>query len=147
LYQILRTIETLTKIKLDLTKSSHRVFVNDFITQITPYIESITSKEKEGEELIKKTEQDLFTGMASGCGFLLIVSIGGLFTAGIVGFVSGIVFGIFAMIIGSLIDNSNKDRNKRKLDEAKFQAERMKNEATEELNRVLQDFLSSHPLE
>jgi len=147
LYKILLTIENLTQVKIDLTKSSHRIFINDFISQMTPNIEVINTTNLKGEEMIKQADLDFSTGMGIGCGILLMLSIGGLFSAGGVGFLGGLVVGIIAMILGGLLDTANKGQNQKKLDRVKFEVETMKMNAKDNLNVEIQKFMIKHPLD
>ncbi len=147
LHQIKTTIENLTNLKIDLTKSSHRIFVSDFISQMTPHLETIKNVDTKGEEMVKNAESDFHLGISWGCGFALLFSIFGLFGLGIAGFLGGLVMSIPFMIIGGLIDKSMKEQNKKKLDEVKFEVDRMKMNAKDELNKVLQDFMNNHPLD
>jgi hypothetical protein len=147
LYNIITTIENLTQVKIDLKKSSHRIFVNNFISQMTSQIKAISATNLKGEEMIKQANLDFNTGGGMGCLVLLILSIGGLFTAGGVGFVGGLIFGICAMIFGALFDATTKGENKRKLNRVKFEVERMKMSAKDKLNVEIQKFMIKHPLD
>ncbi|WP_324281676.1 hypothetical protein VKI22_11500 [Cyanobacterium aponinum UTEX 3221] len=46
LHKIVTTIEDLINVKIDLKKASHRVFVNNFIDKISPYIDSVKKPKK-----------------------------------------------------------------------------------------------------
>ncbi len=151
LYQILQTVKKVAGIDLDLGRELDRIFANDFITQIGPYIEAITKKEKEAQELVNTAESDQYIGRFCGCivGLILVISTGcgavNMISAGPI-IITSIVIELIGFAIGILLDKSNQSTTEKKLEQAKFEAERIKMKADEDLKRAVQDFINNHPL-
>ena len=55
LYKTLQVIKKLTGVKLNLAYEKDRDFINDFISEVTPYIEAVSEAEEKGKLIIKNS--------------------------------------------------------------------------------------------
>ena len=56
LYKTIQVIKNSTGKSLDLAIEQDRLFLNEFILELSPYLEEIAKKEKEGEKLIAEAQ-------------------------------------------------------------------------------------------
>lgn len=130
LYKTQQIIKNLTGKTLDLRHEKHRHFINEFITQINPYIEAISKIEQENK--------DKYT--ASGCGYGCLTAIGGCTAIASTVSGNGILLVIFippllGWFIGYLMDEANKNNVKN-----------LKIKAENNLKRQVENFVACHPL-
>lgn len=162
LYQVLTMISQLTNnLTIDLSKLNARLFVNDFIAEIFPYIDEIKISESQHQErmrLIKPAtmEEKIVGGLITllffslmGFGFGISISIVLNISVIQIFLIIGLIIGIFFLGIISFIDFKNRykyDYNRQR-QKAEFEFEREKINAKERLNRMIQDFIRNHPLD
>lgn len=148
LHQIITEIEKSTnQKKIDLSKSSHRVFVNEFISKVVPHIKYIDTVEQQGKQKIKQAQSQSEEAFGMGYSILVISGVSGIFINGGLGFMIGLFIGIIPLALLYFVDSLNKQKNQRKIQNIQFETERTKNDAKEHLNRVLKNFISNHTLD
>lgn len=75
LYKILQLIKKSTDINPDMTTTTDRSFVNDFILEMTPYIETMSKAQKEAETIVTVSENKKSLFAAAGCGSGCIITL------------------------------------------------------------------------
>ena len=151
LYQTRQVIKNLTGVTLDLSCEKDRHFINDFINDVSPYIEAIAKVKKDAEENIKKIENKYNEKAAVGCSYGCLTAIGGC--TAVASTLSGnvVLFVLFippfiGLVIGSLLDQASKKTIEKEVEKAKKEAERTRNKAEYNLKKQVADFVASHSL-
>lgn len=151
LYKTLQIIKHSTGIHLNLAREKDRLYMNDFIAELSPYLDEITKKELEGKKLVKEIEEKSVESTAAGCGVGCLLSISGC--SAIVSTASGggiilmlLLPPLIGMGIGMLADSSNKKSFDKKKEEIKKRAEIMKRDAEKRYEYRVKTFISNHPL-
>lgn len=128
LHKLLQIIKKLTNLKLNLSEETDRIFINDFISEFSLDLESISNIEKQGQNLIleiqRKLESDnsVNNGFFSGCMSLFML---------LIGFSTHVVFGIITIfiIIALLIYTPNYYRSRKKQFEKQIEDVKIKTQA------------------
>ena len=151
LYKILQTIKSVTGVTLDLVKEQDRAYMNNFVVEIGPFLEAISTTEQKGEKLVATVRTKFAEQAATGCGLGCAGSIIGCFT--IASMLSGIwllaMFVLPPLIgwgLGVFMDNINKENAVREISKASKEAQKWNLQAEENLNLALSGFKSKHPL-
>lgn len=150
LYKILQLIKKSTDINPDMTKTTDRSFVNDFILEMTPYIEAMSKAQKEAEKIVKDSEskKSLFAmaGIGSGCIITLILwSIFAYASAFIgTGLFLFLIISTAGYYIGMFIDTLNRQNIEKEIKNSKREAARMNTEAENNFKRKAEKFADSH---
>jgi hypothetical protein len=151
LYKTLQTVENATGLNLNLARKADRFYMNSFMTEIGPCLESIANAEKEAEKLITSNQNKLNESAAAGCSFGCFTSIAGC-TAVASSISSGGLLGVFVippligLAIGSLVDAANKKSIERDIEKAKRQAMILKSEAEATFRLKVREFMENHSL-
>ena len=126
-------------------------FINDFINDVSPYIEAIAKVKKDAEENIKKIENKYNEKAAVGCSYGCLTAIGGC--TAVASTLSGnvVLFVLFippfiGLVIGSLLDQASKKTIEKEVEKAKKEAERTRKKAEYNLKKQVADFVASHSL-
>lgn len=152
LHKMLQYIKELTNITPDLTEEIDRRFVNRFMLEITPCLEVISEAEKQGEKIIKDSENKKVEFASRGCGCGCVTSIFG-FSSLASYFAGGALFLIFLLIpiagfcIGMLIDIANKKIIEQEIENTKRKAIRMKLEAEDKFRLKVEQLIDSYESE
>jgi hypothetical protein len=151
LYKILQTIKNLTGVSLDLAEESHRLYMNNFITDVGSSLEAISTTEKKANDLVSEAENKKFESAAQGCSFGCLTSIGGC-----VSLASTLSSGNLMLLIllppligygfGMLLDRANKKVLEQKVERAKLESERMKAQAELDFRNRLDLFIANNVL-
>ena len=147
LHKILQVINRTTGKTLDLTKESNRLYLNGFIDEISPHLESFAEIEKKSEKVIseaqKKSSESIAAGCTGGCTFSLLLLFGAAGSSLMAGF-WGVAMFLLAPFLGAWIgwyvDKANKPKieaNKRK---AMREAEQLRHKAKENINLKIAKF-------
>lgn len=151
LYKTRQVIKNLTGVTLNLSSEKDRHFINDFINNVSPYIEAISKVEKDTEENLKKIETKYNEKAAVGCSYGCLTAVGGC--TAIASTMSGnvVLLVLFippfiGLVIGSLLDQVNKKTIVQEVEKTKKEAERIRKKAEYDLEKQVADFVSSHPL-
>lgn len=149
LYKTLQIIKNSTGINLNLARDEDRFYMNEFIVELSPYLEEISKKEKEGKKLIEEFQNKPSEGIGAGCGCL--ISIAGC--TAIASSASGGVLLLTLLIptivggcIGKLVDLATKKSIEKKKEETHRRAAMMKRDAEEEFRNKVKIFMSNHSL-
>lgn len=149
LYKILQLIKKSTDINPDMTTRIDRSFVNNFISEITPYIEAMSTAEKEAEKIVKLSENNKYQFAAGGCSWGCLTLIFG-FTSLASAFTGGVLFLIILIIpiagfcIGRLIDTANRQYIEKEIKNNKREAARMNREAENNFKRKVEKLADSY---
>lgn len=113
LYKTGQVIKNLTGVTLDLSREKDRHFINNFISQISPYIEAIPKAKKDAEEKVRKIENKFNEKAAVGCSYGCLTAIGGCTTIASTLSGNAILFvllipPLIGFFIGSMLDAKNK---------------------------------------
>lgn len=136
LHKILQIIKNFTGLKLDLSEEANRIYINDFIREFSPDLESIANIEKESKKLIAdieaKSGQNSINGCAGGCvtSFLLL---GAISAAGPGFALLLLILPIAAASIGYQMDKSNEKNIKIRVEQIKQETVRKSFEAENKL--------------
>jgi hypothetical protein len=132
LYKILQLIKKLTDINPDLHIEKDRVFVNSFMSEITPYIEAVEQSEKEYEKLLKKSENKKSESTNHGCSLVVFIIVFGFIYIPMM-IMSNQLLLIFLIIpisgilgISIYLDNNHKKYIKKEIENAKIKADQLK---------------------
>ncbi len=114
LYKTLEIIKHLTQETLDLSLARDRLYLNDFMVEIGPYLDSISKAEEEGNKMIKEAEskkgQAAASGFSTGCLMSIFAACGGGLTItvpmSLIVF-TGIFISLLCFLIGASIDAAN----------------------------------------
>ncbi len=149
LYKTLQIIKKSTGKNLDLEKEQDRIYMDNFMAEISPYLEEISKQEKEGQKLINEAENKSLESTAAGCGGGCLISFASFL--GLAGAASGLTIFLWLLIppivgglIGSLVDRINKKSITKKQDEIKSLVEIRKQDAIDKFNRQVQIFMDKH---
>ncbi|MCC5661863.1 hypothetical protein LC608_33960 [Nostoc sp. XA010] len=148
LYKILQIIKKSTDINPDMTTATDRLFVNDFILEMTPYIEAMSKAQKESETIVTVSENKKSLFAAAGCGSGCIIT---LILWSIFAFASVFIGSGFFLIIptdGYFIsmfrDTFNRQNIEKEIKNSKREAARMNTEAKNNFKRKAEQFADSH---
>jgi hypothetical protein len=151
LYKTIQIIKSSTGINLNLARDKDRLYLNTFMVELSPYLEEIAKKEKEGKKLLVEVENKSVESTAAGCSGGCIMSIAGC--SAIASSVSGggillmlIVPPVAGMLIGMLVDSANKKSIEKKKEETKRRVEMIKRDAEEKFRNKVKIFMSNNPL-
>jgi hypothetical protein len=150
LHKLLQIIKKLTNLNLDLSEETDRIFVNDFMAEFTPDLESISNIEKQGQKLITEIQNNskAATGCGYGCGasMLLMVSSSIAATAGaFIGFLM-LALPIAGFLIGAELDKTSKKATEREIEKIKRETQIKILDAEDSLRAKLVKFIDRHPL-
>jgi hypothetical protein len=152
LYKILKNIENMTGERLNLAREQDRLYMNSFISEIGPYIESISNVDKEAEKLISDSKKKLEENAAIGCGMGCLTSIFIGCTASVAGlsgynpliiFITPMAIG---WCIGGIIDSVKKRSVLLDIEKAKIRAISLRPEAEERLHLKVEEFTTKYLL-
>ena len=148
LYNTLQKIEDLTGMVLDLSIKEHRVYLNDFMTNVVSCFEGIETADKEAEKLFKESKKDSMSARES-VGFNMVI-VTGFLSVLIAGFTQFFILLLLlppiGYIIGKLLDKRIKASFARDAEEKKQRAEKIKIQAREKYERTLNDIIAKCPL-
>ena len=151
LYKTLQIIKISTGVNLDLARDEDRLYMNKFMVELSPYLEEISIKEKEGRKLVEEVQNKSSESTAAGCGGGCLISFAGC--TAIAGSASGgvllltlLIPPIVGMLIGILADSANKKSIEKKKEETQRRVEIMKRDAEEEFRNKVKIFMSNHSL-
>jgi hypothetical protein len=153
LHKLLQIIKNLMNLRLDLSKESDRIFINDFISEFSSNLEYISNLEKQSQKQIsdlqKKLSENANTGCGYGCGasILLPIMLSSAVASGagaIIGLIM-IALPIVGLIIGALLDESNKKSVEQGMENIKRETERKKFDAEENIRIKAINFMKKHP--
>lgn len=148
LYNTLQKIEDLTGMVLDLSIKEHRVYLNDFMTNVVSCFEGIETADKEAEKLLKESKKDSISARES-TGFDMAIVVGFLsflivcFTQF---FILLLLLPPIGYIIGMLLGKRIKASFARNAEEKKQRAEKIKIQAREKYEQTLNDLIAKCPL-
>jgi hypothetical protein len=149
LYKTLQIIKNSTGVNLDLVKDKDRLYMNEFMVELSPYLEEISKKEKEGKKLIEEAQNKSNESAAVGCSGGCFLAIGGC-TAIASSASGGIILlallapPVVGMLIGMLVDSSNKKSIEKKKEETQIRVEIMQRDAEEKFSNKVKIFMSNH---
>ncbi|AKE66227.1 hypothetical protein NIES3806_18960 [Microcystis aeruginosa NIES-3806] len=153
LYKTLEIIKHLTQEILDLSLARDRLYLNDFMVEIGPYLDSISKAEEEGNKMIKEAESKKGQAAASGCGTGCLMSIfvacgGGLAVTVPMSLIvfTGIFISFLCFLIGASIDAANSKVTEEEIQGAIKKAEKIKQEADIDFNYRIKDFIARHSI-
>lgn len=149
LYKTLQIIKSLTGEQLDLVEEEDRLYMNSFMSEVGPYLESVSAVEKKAEKLVADIQNKSNEQAAAGCSFGCLMAIGGCTTAASVDGGAGVLLALllFPLIgwgIGALLDKSNKKYLEQKLEKAKREAKTMNSETKKNLQLKVKDFMKNY---
>lgn len=155
LYKIRETIKELTGKSLNLSQESDRYYMNSFVGEIGPILESINKLnkqvDKEFEKVKSKENEAKVYGCYYGCvGYLLMTfaifsGIGTIsYLLGFTWFLAAFLFPIVGIWIGASMDRSNKKRAAQSIAQKEKEVKSQKAEAENQLREKLEEFISSH---
>lgn len=152
LYKTRQVIKNLTGVTLNLSYEEDRHFINDFVNDVSPYIEAISKTKKDAEENIKKLEDKYNEKAAVGCGYGCMTAVGGCTAVASTLSGSAVLFVLFippfiGLVIGSLLDQASKKTIEQEVKKAKKEAGRASKQAEYNLKRQVADFVANHPLQ
>lgn len=149
LYKTIQIIKNSTGKNLDLEKEEDRVYMNNFMNEISPYLEEISKQEKEGKKLITESENKSLESTVSGCGGGCLISFASFL--GLAGTASGLTIFLWLLIppvvgsiIGSLVDWINKKSITKKQDEIRNLVNTRKQNAIDDFNYQVKLFMNKH---
>lgn len=151
LHKMIAIIERLTGIKLDLAYSEDRLFLNDFMIELSPYLGPVFKAEEEANLMIKNAGLEKTVGTAAGgglgCFASILFGLNGL-AAGISGGV--IFFSVFAITlvgfgIGSYLDYRNRSTLSQRIKAIHQKAKKLRRQAELDLEYKVKDFIARHP--
>ena len=151
LYKTRQVIKNLTGVTLDLSYEKDRNFINDFISQVSPYIEAISDVQKNSQKRIKEIREQDGVKSAAGCGAGCLTAIGGCtavasFTSSDAIFLVLLLPPLFGWFIGWVMDQISKQTLEQRVQEAKKEAEKATIIAEKNLKREVANFMARHPL-
>jgi len=151
LYETLQIIKNSTGANLDLARHEDRLYMNEFMVELGPYLEEIAKKEKEGKKLIEEVDNKSRESTTAGCSGGCLISIVGCTAiassaSGGVLLLTLLIPPIVGMLIGILVDSANKKSIERKKEETQRRVEIMKRDAEREFRNKVKIFMSNHPL-
>ncbi len=152
LYKILQLIKKLTNINPNFTIEKDRVFLNNFMSEITPYIEAVAQAEKESEKLIKESENKKSEYTAQGCSFVFFVLLFGFICTPIFAkfdslfliFLIFLIIPITGLCIGIFIDSKNKKYIEKEIENAKKKADQLKIRAEYNFKRKVENLVDNY---
>jgi hypothetical protein len=149
LYKIIQVIKNSTGESLDLAIEQDRLFMNEFMVELSPYLEEISKQEKEGKKLIGQAQDKSIESSAAGCGGGCLLSFAGC--TAIASSASGgailltlLIPPIVGMLIGILVDSANKKSNEKKKEEVQKRVEIMKRESEEKFRNKVRIFMNNY---
>jgi len=151
LYKTLQIIKNSTGANLDLARHEDRLYMNEFMVELSPYLEEIAKKEKEGKKLIEEVDNKSRESTATGCSGGCLISIAGCTAiassaSGGVLLLTLLIPPIVGMLIGILVDSANKKSIERKKEETQRRVEIMKRDVERKFRNKVKIFMSNHPL-
>lgn len=151
LYKTLQIIKNSTGLNLSLASHEDRLYLNNFMLELSPYLEEIAKTKKEGKKLLEEVENKSTESTAAGCGGGCLMSIAGCSV--IAGSASGggiilmlLVPPIVGMLIGMLVDLANKNYIDKKKEETKTRVELSNRDAEEKFRHQVKIFMRNNPL-
>lgn len=149
LYKTIQVIKNSTGESLDLAIEQDRLFMNEFMVELSPYLEEISKQEKEGKKLIGQAQDKSIESSAAGCGGGCLLSFAGC--TAIASSASGgailltlLIPPIVGMLIGILVDSVNKKSNEKKKEEVQKRVEIMKRESEEKFRNKVRIFMNNY---
>jgi hypothetical protein len=149
LYKTLQIIKNTTGETLDLTREKDRLFMNSFIHEISPYLESISDIEKRTEKLIKNNQGKLNEKAAAGCSYGCLTSVMGC--TAVASTASGNALLLTLLLppligvgIGSLLDAANKKSLEKNIRKTEREGKRLRDEAEIELKLNIAKFMEKY---
>ncbi len=148
LYKNLQIIKNSIGINLNLAIDTDRLFMNNFMVELGPYLEEISKKQKDGKKLIDEANRKSGESAATGCVGGCLMSIAGC--SAIAGSASGgliltlLILPIVGMLIGMLIDAANKKYNQQKKEETQIRVEFIQRDAEEKFITKLKIFMDKY---
>jgi hypothetical protein len=157
LYNLLKIIKIYTNNTVNLSKEKHRIYMDEFIKRVIPYIESITISNQKSNELIKRVKEEVSKdevgAFSLGCMFSIVFFfgvIGGLFSS-VRSFMFGMAVILTPSLLGLLISiistKATAKFNKQRIEMAMRDAEQIKNEAMDLLTFAVNDFMREYPFD
>ena len=149
LYKTIQVIKNSTGESLDLAIEKDRLFMNEFMVELSPYLEEISKQEKEGKKLIGQAQDKSIESSAAGCGGGCLLSFAGC--TAIASSASGgailltlLIPPIVGMLIGILVDSANKKSNEKNKEEVQKRVEIMKRESEEKFRNKVRIFMNNY---
>ena len=151
LYKTRQVIKNLTGVTLNLAYEKDRHFVNDFIAQVSPYIQAISDIQENSQKRIKGLREENGVKTAAGCGAGCLTAIGGCtavasLTSSDAVFLVLLIPPLIGWFIGWVMDQISKRTLEQRVQEAKKEAEKATIIAEKNLKREIADFVACHPL-
>lgn len=149
LYKTIQVIKNSTGKSLDLAIEQDRLFLNEFILELSPYLEEIAKKEKEGEKLIAEAQTKSVESTAAGCSGGCLISLAGCTAiastaSGNVVLLTLLIPPIVGALIGMLVDSINKKKNEKKKEETQKRVKIMKRESEEKFRQKVRIFMTKY---
>jgi hypothetical protein len=148
LHKTIQLVKELTGIILDLTIDEDRLFINRFISEVTPYINAVSDAQKQVEKNTKESEARRSEAAAQGCAYGCLISLVGCTTAASAAAAGGLflVFlipPILGVCLGTLIDKANKKSIEQEIENIRKKSARLKIEAEENLRLKVDELANS----
>lgn len=151
LYKTLQIIKNLTCVKLDLAREKDRLYMNNFMTEIGPCLESISNIEKKAKKIITDIQNKSAESTAAGCSVGLIISVAGCSAMSTAVSGGGLILILLLPLliglgIGMLGDVANRKSIERKIEKTKKEVKIMKLEAENNLKQKVLKFMNKYSL-
>lgn len=151
LYKTRQVIKNLTGVTLNLAYEKDRHFINDFISQISPYIKAIPKAKKDAEQKVKKIEEKYNEQAAAGCGLGCLTAIGGC--TGVASMASGgaillvlLIPPLIGWFFGWMLDRAKKKTLEQQVQKTKKEAAKIIIASEKDLEKQVANFMTHHPL-
>ncbi len=151
LYKTLQIIKNSTGITLNLAKEEERLYLNNFMVELSPYLEEIAKTEKECKKLVEEVQNKSSESTAVGCSGGCLMSIAGCTAIASSASGGGILLmllipPIIGMFIGMLVDSANKNYIDKKKEDTQRRVEIMKRDAEQKFRKKVKIFMSNNSL-
>jgi hypothetical protein len=151
LYKTLQIIKDLTGATLDLARERDRSYMNNFMQNIGPCLDSISGSEKESEKLVATANSKLFDKSATwGC-YGCLTSMGGCIAISSAVSSGGLIWILLVppavgFLIGAQLDKANKRNIEQEIQRVEREAAQMKSDAEERLRLKVAEFVENNPM-
>lgn len=149
LYKMFQVIKDLAGITLDLTIEKDRLYLNRFVSEISPYIEAISEAEKQSEKILKESQNKSVECSSQGCAYGCVASIAGC--SAVASSVTGgglflvlLLPPIVGLCIGMLCDKMNKQNVEQEIENTKRKVARIKIEAEDNFQLKVEELRNSY---
>lgn len=151
LHKMKEIIKKLTFRKINLAIEEDRLYLNDFMAELGPHLDSISKAEEQANLMIKNAENEkeamAATGGGLGCLSSLLLGCGSMFVgaSGDAVFFTVIVFTVFCYGIGSILDYLNRSTLPQRINTIHKKAKDLRKQAELDLEYKIKDFMARHP--